>query len=76
MIAIIMPKKRVLSMAELIICPSTGTDHNIIKLANNPARLLPIKGAKRINSSTNIMVINDPQAIIALIVCSIRPKKP
>lgn len=75
-IAMIMPKKRLFPIAELIKCPSTGTDHNIIKLANNPARLTPIKGANKINSRTNMIVIKEPQAIMALKVCNIRPIKP
>ena len=67
-----MPINFLLLMAELIMCPSTGTDQNIIKIAINPAKFLPINGAKKINSSTKIMVINEPHPIIALIVCSIR----
>ena len=63
-----MPKNRFLSIAKAIIWPSTGMDHNIITLAINEAKFLPINGAKKINSRTNAMVINEPQATIAVIV--------
>ena len=66
LIEIMIPKILFLLIAQAIMCPSTGIDHNIIKPAMNDAKLIPINGAINTYSKTNPIVIRDPQAIIAV----------